>query len=67
MHNCMPRQNAFPTTLGGKAYDTGLVMTWLEVELINTPQAMAWLNGKGSLKYVGISVGIGVLVEPSDI
>ena len=26
------KQNAFPTTLGGKAFDTGLVMTWLETE-----------------------------------
>ena len=26
------KQNAFPTTLGGKAFDTGLVMPWPETE-----------------------------------
>ena len=36
-----PRKgNTFPTTLGGKAYDTGLVMSWLEVE-VNAPKAIS--------------------------
>lgn len=28
----MPRNNDYPTSLGGKAYDTAIVMAWLEVE-----------------------------------
>lgn len=30
---CDDRSNNFPTTLGGKAHDTGLVIGWLEDDL----------------------------------
>ena len=36
----MPRKNSFPTILGGKASDTGLVMRWLASEL-HQQEAMA--------------------------
>ena len=35
-HEPRTKSNKFPTTHGGKAFDTFLIMTWLEEELADT-------------------------------
>lgn len=39
---CQPRSgNTFPTTVGGKAFDVGLIMAWLEDDLAAASEAMS--------------------------
>lgn len=43
--HCMLRQgNLFPTTHGGKAFDTGLLMEWLQDDMEAGSQAVCWLK-----------------------
>ena len=45
-----PRKGqAFPTSLGGKAFDTAVVMAWLESEMDGEPKAMVIQKKHGSL------------------
>ena len=41
---CWPRKKSFPETHGGKAFDTGLIMAWLEAE-VAAPKAMRPRDG----------------------